>query len=175
MPFNQKFYQEYQKKPDLYGPFWIMWTLVVILTISGNLSRYLETEDPTEFTYTFKIVPISVSLLFGLGITLPILIRIAVKLLGNSDSSVPVLTGVGIYCYSYSSFLVSALLCGFIPNNLVQWILIIYSTLTSMAFLVSTYWADLSTSLESQKRMGVIAFICFAQIGVLLVFKLYIF
>ena len=152
-----------------------MWTLVVVLTISGNLSRYLETDDSSEFTYTFKIVPIAVSLLFGLGIFLPLMIRLAVKLLGNSESSVPMLTGVGIYCYSYASFLVSALLCGIIPNNVVQWILILYSTLTSMAFLVSTYWADLSNSLESNKRMGVIAFICLAQVGVLLVFKLYIF
>lgn len=40
MPYNQKFIMEYQKKPDLYGPFWLIWTLVVVITISGNLNKY---------------------------------------------------------------------------------------------------------------------------------------
>ena len=42
IPCNRRFYQEYSKKPDLYGPFWIMSTLVIILTIMHNLSTYLE-------------------------------------------------------------------------------------------------------------------------------------
>ena len=144
LPFNQTFYQEYSKKPDLYGPFWIIWTLVVILAIAGNLSRYLESEDQSKFQYDFSIVPISVSVLFGIGIGLPLAIRLVVNMVGASQSTVPVLNGVGIYCYSFSSFLVSSLLCGFIPVGWIQWILIIYSALTSMMFLVSTYWADLS-------------------------------
>ena len=104
MPFNQRFYQEYQKKPDLYGPFWIIQTLVVVLTISGNLARYLETPDASEFTYTFKIVPIALSLLCGLAIALPVMIKFAVQFFGNSNSNVPILTGVGIYCYSSHHF-----------------------------------------------------------------------
>ena len=147
----------------------------MILTISGNLARYLETPDSTPFTYTFKIVPISLSLLCGLAVALPVMIKLAVQFLGNAKSNVPILTGVGIYCYSYSSFLVSATLCGIITNNAFQWMLILYSTISSMAFLVATYWADLSTQLDNQKRLGVIGFICFAQFLVMLVFKLYIF
>ena len=72
MPFNQKFYEHYHNKPDLYGPFWILTTLVVILLISGNLSRYLEIENKAMFTYTFHIFPIAVSVLFGLAIGLPL-------------------------------------------------------------------------------------------------------
>lgn len=53
LPFNQKFYQEFQKKPDLYGPFWIIATLVVVLTISGNLARFLSVNDKSKFTYDF--------------------------------------------------------------------------------------------------------------------------
>ena len=156
MPFNQKFYQEYSLKPDLYGPIWIIWTLVVVLAISANLSRYLEMEDPDQFTYTFHIIPVSASVLFGIGIGLPMAIRMVVTWFGHTASTVPILTGVGIYAYSFSSFLISSILCGFIPNNAVQWILIIYSALTSIMFLVATYWADLSTTLDSQKRIIVI-------------------
>ena len=147
----------------------------MILTISGNLSRYLETEDSSKFTYTFHIVPIAVSVLFGIGIGLPLGIRFVVNFMGTSPSQVPVLHGVGIYCYSFSSFLVSSLFCGFIPLNWLQWMLILYSTLTSVMFLVSTYWADLSTTLDARKRALVVTAICVVQVSLLLVFKLYFF
>ena len=166
---------EYQKKPDLYGPFWIIWTLVVVLTISGNLSRYLEYDDPKDFTYTFSIVPISISVLFGLSIGLPFALMMVVKCFGSTESTVPVLHGVGIYAYSFSSFLVASLLCGAIPVEFVQWILIIYSAITSCLFIISTYWADLSTTLDSKKRAIVIAGICITQLTLLLIFKLYFF
>ena len=55
-----------------------MWTLVVILTIAGNFARYLEMEDPDQFTYTFHIIPISATVLFGIGIGLPVAIRTVV-------------------------------------------------------------------------------------------------
>ena len=41
IPFNSRFHQLYKDKPDLYGPFWIYTTLIIMLAIAGNLSRYL--------------------------------------------------------------------------------------------------------------------------------------
>jgi hypothetical protein len=98
-----------------------------------------------------------------------------VACIGENASSIPVLHGIGIYSYSFSSFLISSLLCGAIPVDWVQWTLIGYSALTSIMFLVSTYWADLSTQLSSRRRMMVIAGICAVQLSLLLVFKLYFF
>ena len=115
MPFNQKFQAEYTKKPDLYGPFWLLWTLVVVLAISGNLSRYLEFEDPSKFTYTFSIVPTSITVLFGVVVIVPVGIRLAIKFFGHTEPSVPLIHGIGIYSYSLSSFLIASLLCGAIP------------------------------------------------------------
>ena len=83
MPFNQKFYFLYKQKPDLYGPFWILATLVVILTISGNLARYFETEDKSKFEYSFKIVPIAISALFGIVLALPMGLRLFIKFFGD--------------------------------------------------------------------------------------------
>lgn len=175
MPFNQKFYGLYQKKPDLYGPFWILATLVVILTISGNLSRYLETDDKTKFSYTFNIVPISISVLFGIVIGLPLGLRLFVKFFGDKETTVPVLHGVGIYSYSFSSFLISSALCGIIAIPWIQWILIVYSGLTSCMFLVATYWADLNQTLDARKRAIACGIIVAVQITLLLIFKLYVY
>lgn len=41
IPFNRKFYAEYNAKPDLYGPYWILTTLIAVLFISGNIARYV--------------------------------------------------------------------------------------------------------------------------------------
>lgn len=161
----------------MYGPFWILQTLVVVLTISGNLSRYLELteKERPKFTYNFNIVPIAMSVLFGMAFGLPFAIRMVVKCFGDKESTVPLLHGVGIYSYSFSSFLLSSLLCGMIPVVWIQWILIIYSSVTSIIFLVGTYWADLSTTLPAKKRAIVVGGIVLTQITLLLIFKLYFF
>jgi protein YIPF1/2 len=41
IPFNRKFFNIYKEKPDLYGPLWILTTLIIVLSIAGNFSRYL--------------------------------------------------------------------------------------------------------------------------------------
>lgn len=165
----------YKEKPDLYGPLWILTTLVVILTISGNLSRYLEIEDKEKFYYSFHIVPIAMSVLYGMAVGLPLGLRVFIKFFGDKDTQVPVIHGVGIYSYSFSSFLVSSILCGIIPVTWIQWILIVYSGLTSCMFLVATYWADLNLTLNARKRAFVVGCILLSQIALLLVFKLYFF
>ena len=119
LPINQKFYQEFKKKPDLYGPFWIIVTLVVVLTISGNLARWLSISDKYKFSYNFEIFPIAMSVLFGICSGLPISIKLIVNFIGNKKSEIPLLHGIGIYCYSFSSFLVTSLLCGIIP---ISWV-----------------------------------------------------
>jgi len=177
LPYNQRFYEEYQQKPDLYGPFWIIWTLVVILCLSANLERYMqfESKEEEEFTYTFKVIPVAISVLFGVIIGLPVIIKTVVRFMGSKQSDVTVISAIGMYGYSFSSFLITCTLCGVITNQIVQWILILYSMVTSIMFLITTYWADLSTTLESSVRLWVVGGIVLSQIALLLVFKLYFF
>lgn len=44
-PVGSKFCDRIDKNPDLYGPFWIMLTLAVCVTITGNLSLFWATSD----------------------------------------------------------------------------------------------------------------------------------
>ena len=85
------------------------------------------------------------------------------------------LHGVGLYSYSFSSFLLSSLLCGFISNNIAQWILIGYSAITSVLFLISTYWAELNSCLDNKPKLITVGVIGCLQLYLLLVFKLYFF
>ena len=119
---------------------------MVVLTIAHNLSRYIEMPEKkkNEFKYDFAIVPVSAGVLFGLSIGLPGLIKLVVQLIGDKPSSVPFMHGFGMYCYSLSSFLIASLICGAFSAEWFQWILMIYSGVTSLMFIITTYYADLS-------------------------------
>lgn len=42
--------------PDLYGPFWIATTVVLILFLGGTISQYLASEGRGPFAYDFKLL-----------------------------------------------------------------------------------------------------------------------
>ena len=42
--------------PDLYGPFWIATTVVLILFLGGTVSQYLSNSDKAAFAYDFTLL-----------------------------------------------------------------------------------------------------------------------
>jgi hypothetical protein len=42
--------------PDLYGPFWIATTVVMILFLTGTISKYLGRQKDQQFVYDFKML-----------------------------------------------------------------------------------------------------------------------
>jgi hypothetical protein len=42
--------------PDLYGPFWIATTVVMILFLTGTISQYLNSQGEKHFAYDFKLL-----------------------------------------------------------------------------------------------------------------------
>jgi hypothetical protein len=125
----------------MYGPIWILKTLIVVITVATNFSRYLLSSE--EFTYQLTVFPIAFGCLFGICLGLPIGIYYFVKCFGDRESTVSLVYGIGMYSYSFTAFLLSTLICGFVTNSIVRWILLAYSTLTSVIFLINVYWIDL--------------------------------
>ena len=105
-----KFYDEYAAKPDLYGPLWILSTLITFLFISGNISRYASWPADEEFSYHFKVVPIAATILFSIGIALPLVMKFLLNLYGSGQNPTPVAQAVGIFGYSFTSFLLPVLI-----------------------------------------------------------------
>jgi len=87
---------------------------------------------------------------------------------------------VGIYGYSYTSFLITSFVCAF-PIPILQWCFIGYSALTSAGFLIPTLWrglggaCDAHNQIDPKKRLIVIGFVCAVQVCFLLLYKLYFF
>lgn len=53
--------------PDLYGPFWIATTVVVILFLTGSISRFLAMRNigSTHYGYDFKLLSGALGLIYG--------------------------------------------------------------------------------------------------------------
>jgi protein YIPF1/2 len=53
IPIKRDFIEKIRPNPDFYGPFWILTTLIFLLSSTGNLSRYFENWEREE--YIFKL------------------------------------------------------------------------------------------------------------------------
>jgi hypothetical protein len=113
-----EFYKEYAEKPDLYGPTWVLATLVCFLFITGNIQRYAALPADRDFRYHFKVVPIALILVFGVGFGIPLLMKLALKFFGKGENETPTAQTVGIFGYSFTSFLIPVLICAAPYNGL---------------------------------------------------------
>jgi hypothetical protein len=48
IPFNKRFFNDFNEKPDLYGPFWVLTSLIATLFISSNLARYINWPEDSD-------------------------------------------------------------------------------------------------------------------------------
>lgn len=112
----------------------------------ANGEEVTATKFEEDFEYNFKLIPIAAAILYGVGIGLPLAIKSIINIYGHSDNTTPLVTSVGIYGYSFSSFIITTLLCA-IPIEILQWALIIYSAVTSLGLVARAFWDDLQRSL----------------------------
>ena len=70
----------YKEKPDLYGPFWIYTTLVIMIAVSGNLSRYYQLKP--NFTYNYEFIPSAATVIYSIGLGLPLGLKFIMRFMG---------------------------------------------------------------------------------------------
>lgn len=169
-PWKRNFFDTDDNSPDLYGPFWIMTTIVFLLACMGNLSRYLNNWDNDEFQVRVHLIRYAVLVVYGLGFGLPLGLGIMLRYF-KSDSTIAQL--VCLYGYSLGCFVVILPMC-VIPSNLLQWLLISYGILNSTAFLIFNLETEIR-SLDKVKKYFVFGLIAGCQLGLFLMFKLLFF
>jgi hypothetical protein len=72
--------------PDLYGPFWISTTVVVILFLTGTISQYLAHNHDEHFEYDFKLLSGGAGLIYGYTGILPIALWAALRWFGSTTA-----------------------------------------------------------------------------------------
>ncbi|KAI9783775.1 MAG: hypothetical protein M1839_003111 [Geoglossum umbratile] len=96
--------------PDLYGPFWIATTVVMILFLTGTISKYLGTQKDQHFVYDFKMLSGAAGLIYGYTGVIPIALWGILKWFGSESANV-------LECwalYGYANLI-------WIPVALVSW------------------------------------------------------
>ena len=157
IPFNKNFINLVEKKPDLYGPFWIYTTLIFIVASAASLTKYIQ--GATDEDYFQKFIPLAMSVIYGIGFCLPFIVKVLMYIFGSETSFVLVLN---IYAYSFSIYAPILILC--IPFEKLQWLLLFYAVLSSTCFLLLNFWKELSKYVDNRKYfiLGVIGIFQFS-------------
>ncbi|KZP17384.1 Yip1-domain-containing protein [Athelia psychrophila] len=160
--------------PDLYGPFWVLTTLIFTLYLSSSLgasiTSFLSTPD-TAFEYDFGLLSTSVALVYAYGLGLPVLLWLGLRWLGVGEWSV--VEAVGVWGYAMFVWIPVSILC-VIPVAILRWVLVGLAFGTSGAFLVVNVYPILDSAEAKAPRLLIFA-IAALHAGLALSFKVLFF
>jgi len=122
--------------PDLYGPVWITMTLVLFLAVTGNTSKYLQTDTATltnaEFEYDITHLTKAFSILTFYTFALPSLLYVMLQCIHVPMGLVEL---ISIYGYSLAIYVPTTVLC-LVPNVMLEWMFLFIATVWSLVFVV---------------------------------------
>ncbi|KAJ6650054.1 Protein YIPF1 [Pseudolycoriella hygida] len=131
--------------PDLYGPFWIVITLIFSIAISGNVASYIQyANDSHPWHYNFHLVSIAATTIIMYVCFVPLSLWAAFKwFVRPTDPDIEtegpytpgLLTLICVYGYSLAIYIPVSILW-VIPLSLLQWLLVITATFLSGSVLV---------------------------------------
>ncbi|KAF2160777.1 hypothetical protein M409DRAFT_70114 [Zasmidium cellare ATCC 36951] len=84
---RQNFLDVMEGNPDLYGPFWIATTVVVILFLTGTISQYLAEKGKGHFAYDFRLLSGAAGLVYGYLIFVPLGLWGVLKWFGSESAN----------------------------------------------------------------------------------------
>lgn len=154
---NNYLKQHIGTNPDLYGPFWIIVTLIFSIAVSGNIANYLQNANESyHWTYNFHLVSYAATCTFVYSCLLPgalwALMKYSLKSSPESFESEnatytpSLLSLICIYGYSLAIYVPVSILW-VIQISVLQWTLVFAAALASGSVLI----AVLSPSLRNSK------------------------
>lgn len=181
-----------EKRPDLYGPFWVSTTLWMALAIVGNmLSRIsyshaqrtaqanptppplpgVTTAPVAEWSYDFTTASIACVVIYSYCAAMSFLVWAAMKW---KEVPVTLLDIVCLYGYSMFLFFLAAILC-VIPITWLQWIIVVVAGLWSLAYLLANLWHVWKLTLDRIWFLGAVIVVSIAHMLLTMSFKFYFF
>jgi hypothetical protein len=151
-------------QPDLYGPFWVITTLIFVLAFTGNAGSYLESSG--EWAADINKVVTAYTLLSSTAAVLPLVTYV---LLSHSGSKVKYMELLSVYCYSFAIFIPSSCLC-ILPDHLVRLAVTCFATGVSLKLLHSHFWVEMEVLEHSKYLYGAVACVGHLALGLLSVF-----
>ncbi|KAI2473103.1 Yip1-domain-containing protein [Annulohypoxylon bovei var. microspora] len=129
--------------PDLYGPFWIATTVVLILFLGGTISQYLASEGKGPFAYDFKLLSGAAGLIYGYTLVLPVVLFGALRYFGSESANL--LECWALYGYANLIWIPVALI-SWSPVTILNWVFVGVGFGLSVAFLLRNLYPVLSAT-----------------------------
>jgi hypothetical protein len=129
--------------PDLYGPFWIATTVVVILFLTGTISHKLASENKTHFSYDFGLLSGAAGLIYGYTLFVPAGLWAALRWFGAQG--VELVECWALYGYGNLFWIVVALV-SWSPLNGLNYALVGLGYAVSVFFLIKNLYPVISAT-----------------------------
>ncbi|KAI5861891.1 Yip1 domain-containing protein [Durotheca rogersii] len=129
--------------PDLYGPFWIATTVVLILFLGGTISQYLASTGQGPFAYDFGLLSGAAGLIYGYTLVIPVALFGALRYFGSESANL-------LECwalYGYANLIwVPVAMISWSPVVVLNWIAVGLGFGLSAAFLLRNLYPVLSAT-----------------------------
>ncbi|KAG6041671.1 hypothetical protein E4U41_002945 [Claviceps citrina] len=129
--------------PDLYGPFWIATTVVLILFLGGTISDWLSVRGTAQFAYDFRLLSGSAGLIYGYTLFIPVVLFLALRYFGSESANL--LECWALYGYSNLIWIPVAII-SWSPVEILNWTFVAVGFGMSVAFLVRNLYPVLSAT-----------------------------
>ncbi|KAH0563282.1 hypothetical protein GP486_002153 [Trichoglossum hirsutum] len=140
--------------PDLYGPFWIATTVIVILFLTGTISQYLAREKEHHFEYDFKLLSGAAGLIYGYTGVIPIALWGVLKWFGSESASL--LECWALYGYANLIWIPVAIL-SWSPIQILNWVFVGIGFGVSVLFLFRNLYPVLNaTDIKTSKILLIV-------------------
>ncbi|KAK2737693.1 hypothetical protein FQN57_007441 [Myotisia sp. PD_48] len=150
--------------PDLYGPFWIATTVVVILFLTGTVSQYLARKGQDHFEYDFRLLSGAAGLIYGYTGVIPIALWGALRWFGSSTADL-------VECwalYGYANLIwIAVALVSWSPLTALNWVLVGVGFGWTVFFLLRNLYPVLSaTDAKTSKMLLILVIVLHAGLAI---------
>lgn len=140
--------------PDLYGPFWIATTVVVILFLTGTISQYLDHQGKEHFAYDFTLLSGAAGLIYGYTFVIPIGLWGTLKWFGSESANL--LECMALYGYANLIWIPVALI-SWSPISILNYVFVAVGFAVSALFLFRNLYPVLSaTDIRTSKILLIV-------------------
>ncbi|KAF8685214.1 yip1 domain family [Rhizoctonia solani] len=155
-------------KPDLYGPFWTLTTVIFALYVfssfAASITSYLSAKP---FEYDFALLSIGVSLVYAYGFGTPFAVWGALRYLGTEWS---IVEGIAVWGYAMAVWIPTAALC-IIPIPILRWVLVGLAFGSSGWYITRNVYPVLASADQKPARLIIVA-LAILHAAIALTFKI---
>lgn len=143
--------------PDLYGPFWIATTVVLILFLGGTISQSLSQDGSAPFAYDFRLLSGAAGLVYGYTLFIPIALFLALRYFGSESAML-------LECwalYGYANLIWIPVACiSWSPLEILNWVFVAVGFGMSVSFLLRNLYPVLSATDRQVSKVLLIVVVC---------------